>query len=297
MPPDDLTDDEQEACPGGRRVYETCRASNQSPCTAQAAGCSVWQRCDCVHCNAAVGGACMCERCRLFHRLSIAQAMDSGVWQPCDCVLPNSAALGSAFVCGGCRICHRLLNVQAKDCGAWQHCDCVHYDAAASGVFMCAECRVARADPFWRATNRSLALPAKLVHAPGRPQRAGGVWDEWYSHLRREFQLPHALLEGLRVSADTQLQARACAAAPWVLCATPAWGAPAARGRVLAGGRRHLRASVIVFYFSVHLPHAMLEGARATLDRQLQVSSCTMLETGCTTCLVGVSWCGRRPVG
>ena len=105
---------------------------------------------------------------------------------------------------------HQLVHVQVKECGVWQHCECVHYDAAAGGAFLCPECRFARADPFWRPTNRSLAAPARLVHAPGRPQRAGGSWDEWYSHLRRDFQLPHALLEGLRSSADTQLQARAC---------------------------------------------------------------------------------------
>ncbi|KAK9835201.1 hypothetical protein WJX81_005406 [Elliptochloris bilobata] len=120
-----------------------------------------------------------------------------------------TAAAGGAVrcICGSMASRGVMVQCEALECGVWQHCECVHYDAAAGGAFMCEGCRVARADPFWRATNRALAPAAKLVHVPGRPQRPGGAWDELYSHLRRDFQLPHALLDSLRAGSDTQLQA------------------------------------------------------------------------------------------
>jgi hypothetical protein len=120
---------------------------------------------------------------------------------------------------------------QGAGCGVWQHCECVRFDAGAAGPaarFLCEVCRLGRADPFWRPVNLALAAPARLQHAPGRPVRPGGASDEWVSHVRRDFSLPHALVDSLRATQDCQLQARArpparpmCPPAPCVPARAP----------------------------------------------------------------------------
>jgi len=122
----------------------------------------------------------------------------------------------------------RARAAQGAGCGVWQHCECVRFDAGAAGAaarFLCEVCRLGRADPFWRPVNLALAAPARLQHAPGRPVRPGGASDEWVSHVRRDFSLPHALVDSLRATQDCQLQARApcvpARARPRALCARP----------------------------------------------------------------------------
>ena len=66
-----------------------------------------------------------------------------------------------------------LHGVQDESCGVWQHCDCLGIPAGAlPEAWLCEQCRLARADPFWRRVGPP-PMPAQVL-APTHPHRAFG---------------------------------------------------------------------------------------------------------------------------
>ena len=62
---------------------------------------------------------------------------------------------------------------QDDTCGVWQHCDCLGIPAGAlPEAWLCEQCRLARADPFWRRLGPP-PMPAQAL-APTHPHRAFG---------------------------------------------------------------------------------------------------------------------------